>query len=50
MGGAYIYSFNGSNWALEQKLVVSNGGGGQFGYSLALDNGTIIVVPNRSAE
>jgi hypothetical protein len=50
-GSVYIYNFDGSNWALEQKLVASDGDyGGQFGYSLALDNETIIVGANWDAS
>lgn len=43
-GGAYIYRYSGSNWSFEQKLVPSNGSGGDaFGFDVAIDNNLIAI-------
>ncbi|MEO6489205.1 MAG: hypothetical protein ABIO04_04620 [Ferruginibacter sp.] len=43
-GSAYIFSFNGSSWVQQQKLVANDGAGGDyFGYSVSISGNYAIV-------
>jgi hypothetical protein len=43
-GSAYIFHYNGSNWIEEQKLLASDGAGGDhFGYSVAISGGNAVI-------
>ena len=49
-GAAYIYSRNGTEWSLDQKIMASDGGEeDEFGYSVAID-GDVVVVGARSED
>ena len=46
-GAVYVYRYDGTSWAQEQKLTASDGTGGDFfGISVALDGDTLIVGAN----
>ncbi|MBN2669003.1 MAG: T9SS type A sorting domain-containing protein [Bacteroidales bacterium] len=46
-GSAYVYYFDGSAWIFQQKLVASTRATSrQFGYSVAIDDQTIVVGTN----
>lgn len=50
-GSAYVFVRNGSDWEFEQKLVAPDAGGDdQFGYSVSLRNGTILVGAPRDDD
>jgi hypothetical protein len=43
-GAAYVYHRDGEDWFEEAKLTASDGGAGdQFGYSVAVDDGVIVI-------
>jgi len=43
-GSAYVFTRAGSNWSFQQKLTASDAQqGDHFGYSVAIDNNTIII-------
>jgi len=43
-GSIYLFVRSGTTWSQQQKLVASDGGAGdQFGYSVALDDNTIVI-------
>jgi hypothetical protein len=43
-GSAYVYRFDGMDWIEEQKLLASDGAGGdQFGYSVSVSDDAIVV-------
>ena len=43
-GAAYVYRFNGSSWVQAQKLVASDGAGGDlFGAAVAIAGDTIVI-------
>lgn len=49
-GVAYVFLYNGSAWVQLDKLISSDGPGGAFGYSVAIDNMTILVgAPTNQA-
>jgi hypothetical protein len=43
-GSAYVYTFDGNTWGSEARLFASDAGADdRFGYSVAIDGGTILV-------
>ncbi len=52
VGAAYVYTGSGSSWSQVAELVPTNGvDGDYFGYSVAIDSGTIVVgAPCHSAN
>jgi len=47
-GAAYVFRFDGTEWAQEQKLTAFDADGGDdYGYSVAISGDTIIVGANR---
>ncbi len=47
-GAAYVFRFDGAEWAQEQKLTAfDTEGGDDYGYSVAVSGDTIIVGANR---
>ena len=49
-GVAYVFLYNGSDWVQLDKLISSDGPGGAFGYSVAIDGTTILVgAPGNQA-
>jgi hypothetical protein len=44
-GSAYVFRFDGSTWAQEQKLLADDGGiGDGFGFSLGITDNTVLVA------
>ena len=44
IGAAYVFTYNGSNWTKQQKLIASDGTGfDRFGYSVAVRGDTVAV-------
>ena len=44
IGAAYVFTFNGSTWTQQQKLIASDGAGfDRFGYSIAVLGNTVAV-------
>jgi len=42
-GSAYVFNRQGGSWVETQKLTASDGGTGEFGYSVAINGSTVVV-------
>jgi hypothetical protein len=50
LGAAYVFTRTGSSWMLQQRIVASDGErGDEFGHSVSLSGGTIVVGTNRDS-
>lgn len=50
-GSAYVYTFDGFDWIQQKKLFPGvDGRGSQFGYSIALEHGTLLIAAPASHE